>query len=72
MESTTKKLIANAIGTTSVFKQLQSFFVVVFSFRFRDELHREIYFPIPQTNKSKFINRILGVFQSYFIKTTIN
>ncbi len=31
MESTTKKLIANAIGSTSVFKQLQSYFVTVFS-----------------------------------------
>ena len=72
MESTTKKLIANALGNISVFKQLQSFFVVVFSIRFRNEPCREIYFPISQTHASKFPNRILGVFQSYYIKTTIN
>ena len=30
MESTTKKLIANAIGSTSVFNRLQIFFVPVF------------------------------------------
>lgn len=73
MESTTKQLIANAIGHISVFKQLHHFFVVIFSSRFRDVLCHAIDFEIfPKPSKLIHEQNLLCYSEAITNNTTIN